>query len=416
MQPTDGSPQCEQGDVNRVIKIDPASGTPVSTDAKITLYVGVAPGKARVPDLKNKTRDAAQQALTDAKLTLDTNVAEVEVDDPNQAGLVQSQTPTADSEVDEGTSVKITVAKSKELKQVQDFTGKPYSQADPALRGQGFKTKRVDQASDSVPKDSVITQNPNGGSVIPGTTITLTVSTGPEQTDKIEMPNLSGMTTDEAQSKLQSMGWTGNLRQQSDKTSKEPEGTITKQNVTPGTQIDKDQAITVGVSEGNGGFRSRRPHRERPAADGSTRKARTVHTVRAFFVSGFVEKPLDGAENLLGVVAGAAVDVQFFGGPRALDLQGDAGLAAAQPPEQRAAEDAGGVARHADEDGVEELDPAAELVLAAQPRREVPELTIGVRDGDRYDPSRHPVSLHPEPERTRTLVVFEDRREVSPGN
>ncbi|UOZ09046.1 Stk1 family PASTA domain-containing Ser/Thr kinase [Amycolatopsis sp. WQ 127309] len=254
VQPTDGSPQCEQGDVNRVIKIDPASGTPVSTDAKITLYVGVAPGKARVPDLKGKTRDAAQQALTDAKLTLDTNVAEVEVDDPNQAGLVQQQTPTADSEVDEGTAVKITIAKSKELKQVQDFTGKPYSQADSALRGQGFKTKRVDQASDSVPKDSVITQNPNGGSVIAGTTITLTVSTGPEQTDKIEMPNLSGMTTDEAQSKLQSMGWTGNLRQQSDKTSKEPEGTITKQNVTPGTQIDKDQAITVGVSEGNGGF------------------------------------------------------------------------------------------------------------------------------------------------------------------
>jgi serine/threonine-protein kinase len=255
VQPTDGSPQCEQGDVNRVIKIDPAAGVTVSTGTKIALYVGVAPGKARVPDLKNKTSDEARQALTDAKLTLDPSPpGEVEVDDPNQAGLVQSQTPSSDSEVDEGTVVKIVIGKSKELKQVQDFTGKPYSQADPALRALGFKTKKVEQASDTVPKDSVITQNPNGGSVIAGTTITLTVSTGPEQTDKIEMPNLVGMTADEAQSKLQSMGYTGNLRQQSDKTSKDPEGTVTKQNVTPGTQIDKDDSVTISVSEGNGGF------------------------------------------------------------------------------------------------------------------------------------------------------------------
>jgi serine/threonine-protein kinase len=254
VQQTDGSPQCEQGDVNRVIKIDPGAGTTVSTSTKIALYVGVAPGKARVPDLKNKTSDQARQALTDAKLTLDTNPpGEVEVNDPNQAGLVQSQTPTADSEVDEGTVVKIVVGKSKELKQVQDFTGKPYSQADPALRALGFKTKKVEQASDTVPKDTVITQNPNGGSVTAGTTITLTVSTGPEQTDtKIEMPNLVGMTVDEAQSKLQSMGWTQNLKQQSDRTSNKPEGTITQQSVKAGNQIEKDQAVTVAVSEGNG--------------------------------------------------------------------------------------------------------------------------------------------------------------------
>ncbi|MEA5359885.1 Stk1 family PASTA domain-containing Ser/Thr kinase [Amycolatopsis sp., V23-08] len=254
VQPTDGGPQCEQGDVNRVVKIDPGAGTTVSTSTKIALYVGVAPGKARVPELKGKTSDQARQALTDAKLTLDTNPpAEVEVDDPNQAGVVQSQTPTADSEVDEGTVVKITVGKSKELKQVQDFTGKPYSQADSALRALGLKTKKVEQASDTVPKDTVITQNPNGGSVVAGTTITLTVSTGPEQTDtQIEMPNLSGMTVDEAQSKLQSMGWTQNLKQQSDRTSSKPEGTITQQSVKPGVKIDKDQPVTVAVSEGNG--------------------------------------------------------------------------------------------------------------------------------------------------------------------
>ncbi|MCR6486192.1 Stk1 family PASTA domain-containing Ser/Thr kinase [Amycolatopsis sp. OK19-0408] len=249
--PTNGDPQCGENDINNVVKVDPNVGTPVATSAKITLYVGVAPGKASVPDLKNKTRDDAEQALKDAKLTLDTDVQEVEVSDPAQAGLVQQQTPTAGTEVNQGTSVKITVGKSKALKQVQDFTGKPYSQAKAALEGQGFTTKKVDQASDTVPKDSVITQQPNGGSVAAGSVITLTVSTGPDQSQtQIQMPSLLRMTVDEAESKLRSMGWTGSIKQQSDKLSREPEGTITRQNPSAGSQIDKDQDVTVSVSEG----------------------------------------------------------------------------------------------------------------------------------------------------------------------
>jgi serine/threonine protein kinase/beta-lactam-binding protein with PASTA domain len=249
--PTDGNPQCGQDDVNRVIQINPAVGTTVATNTKIILTVGVSPGKATVPALKGKTRDDAEQALKDAKLILDTNVQETEVEDQKQVGLVQLQTPTADSQVDEGSSVRITIGKSKELKQVTDFTGKPYSTADQALRALGFKTKRVDQPSDTVAKDTVITQQPNGGSVPVGSTITLTVSSGP-QDDKIVMPTLAGMTAEEAQDKLASMGWTGKLSQKSDRTSSAPEGTITGQNPSAGTSISKDQNVTVNVSEGNG--------------------------------------------------------------------------------------------------------------------------------------------------------------------
>ncbi|OXM71302.1 Stk1 family PASTA domain-containing Ser/Thr kinase [Amycolatopsis vastitatis] len=253
VQPTDGSPQCTQDDVNRVIKIDPTVGTVVATNTKITLYVGVAAGKSNVPDLKGKTRDQAEKALTDAKLTLDPTVDETEVDDPNQAFLVQSQTPTAGSSVDAGSSVRITIGKSKQLKSVTDFTGRPYSLAKSTLEGQGFKTRKLEQASDTVAKDLVITQNPNGGQLGVGELITLTVSTGPENQNQIQMPTLVGMTLDDAQAKMQSMGWTGTLRPQADRTSKQPENTITKQSVQPGTPITKDQAITVWVSEGNGG-------------------------------------------------------------------------------------------------------------------------------------------------------------------
>ncbi|SEB41233.1 serine/threonine protein kinase [Amycolatopsis tolypomycina] len=251
VQPTDGTPECGPDDINKVIKTDPSAGISVASNTKITLYVGASPGKAIVPDLKSKTPTEAGQALAEVKLALDPTVDYVEVDDPNQAGLVQSQNPPAGSELAQGQPVKITVGKSKQLKTVTDFTGKPYSQAKSSLEGAGFTTKRVDQASDTVPKDSVITQNPNGGQLAVGSQITLTVSTGPSQTQptKIQMPSLIGMTADEAQQKLQSMGWTGNLSQRSDRTSGQPEGTITGQNPKAGSQIDPDQQVTVSVAE-----------------------------------------------------------------------------------------------------------------------------------------------------------------------
>jgi len=251
VQATGGNPECGQDDITKVIKTDPGVGVSVATNTKITLYVGVAPGKASVPDLKNKTRDQAEQALTEAKLTLDPTIGEVEVSDPNQAGLVQDQNPPPGTEASQGSSVKITVGKSKQLKTVTDFTGKPYSQAKAALEGAGWKTKKNEAASDTVPKDSVITQNPNGGQLAIGEVITLTVSTGPDQSQptKIQMPSLAGMTVDEAQQKLQSMGWTGTLSQRADRTSGQPEGTITGQNPKAGSQINNDQQVTVSVAE-----------------------------------------------------------------------------------------------------------------------------------------------------------------------
>jgi beta-lactam-binding protein with PASTA domain/predicted Ser/Thr protein kinase len=246
----DGSTPCTSDQVNQVISVTPDVGTPVATAAQITLTIGQAPGKASVPDLSGLSRDDAETKLKEAGLTLNPSVQEVEVNDSNDAGKVVQQNPQSGSEVQQGTSVSISIGKGKQLKEVPNYIGKSFSEANSALIGAGFKVKRVDQQSDQ-PKDQVVQQTPNGGSVTAGSTITLTVSTGPS--NKIEMPNLVGMTVDEAQQKLQSMGWSGNFRQQSDKTSKEPEGTVTKQSVTAGTQLDKDQGVTVSVSEGNGG-------------------------------------------------------------------------------------------------------------------------------------------------------------------
>jgi serine/threonine-protein kinase len=242
-----GNTPCTNDQVNQVISLTPDVGTPVATTAQITLTIGTAPGKVKVPDLKGLGRDDAEAKLKEVGLTLNQSVQDVDTNDQDQVGKVVSQTPQADSEVQQGQSVSISIGKGKQQKQVPSVIGKSFSDANSTLTGLGFTVKRVDQQSDQ-PKDQVIQQIPVGGSVPVGSQITLTVSSG-QPDNKIEMPQLVGMTPEDANAKLQSMGWNGQLREQSDRTSNKPEGTITKQSVPPGTQIDKDQNITVGVSE-----------------------------------------------------------------------------------------------------------------------------------------------------------------------
>jgi beta-lactam-binding protein with PASTA domain len=244
-----GTVPCTNDQVNQVIDITPGVGTPVAKEAQITLTIGQPPGKAKVPDLKDLTPGEAEAKLKEVGLTLNPSVQEVDVDDSNDAGKVVNQTPQAGNEVQQGSSVSISIGKGKQLKQVPNLIGKTFAEANSTLTGMGFTVKRVEQQSDQ-PKEQVIQQTPNGGQVTAGSQITLTVSTGQPEDTKIEMPSLVGMTVDEAQQKLQSMGWTQTLKQQSDRTSNKPEGQITRQSVSPGTQIDKDQKITVSVSEG----------------------------------------------------------------------------------------------------------------------------------------------------------------------
>ncbi len=243
-----GNTPCTNDQVNQVIDISPGVGTPVAKEAQITLTIGQPPGSAKVPDLKGLSPSDAEAKLKEAGLTLNPSVQEVDTDDQDQVGKVISQTPQAGSDAQQGSSVSISIGKGKQQKQVPSVIGKSFNDANSTLTGLGFTVKRVDQQSDQ-PKDQVIQQIPVGGSVPVGSQITLTVSSG-QPDNKIEMPSLVGMTVDDAQQKLESMGWQGTLKQQSDRTSTKPEGTITKQSPPPGTQIEKDQNVTVGVSNG----------------------------------------------------------------------------------------------------------------------------------------------------------------------
>ncbi|TNC27307.1 Stk1 family PASTA domain-containing Ser/Thr kinase [Amycolatopsis alkalitolerans] len=237
-------------DVGKALSTDPAAGMSVSTSTEIKLSIGAAPAKVSVPDLTGKTEDEAKQALTQAGLYLDPNVPQIDVSDPNQYGKVVRQSVGPSTTVDEGTTVTITVGKTKNLVNVTDYTGQQASVAEAQLKAAGFTVAKQTQASDQ-PAGIVVNQKPNGGSQPEGSTITLYVSDGSLQ--QISMPDLTGLTPQEAQAKLTQAGWDGQLNTQADPTfDPSKDGLVTRTAPTAGTQITKSQTVTIYVGQTSG--------------------------------------------------------------------------------------------------------------------------------------------------------------------
>ena len=245
-----GQPACTPDDVGRALSTDPVAGTALTTTTEIKLSVGVKPPQVTVPNLTGKTQADAQQALTSVGLYLDQNVQQADTSDPNSYGKVLRQNVAANSSVDEGTTVTITIGKTPNMVQVTDYTGKQVAEAEAGLKAAGFKVVKQNQAS-AEPEGEVVNQKPNAGLQAEGSTVTLYVSDGSQQ--QIAMPDLTGMTPDQAQAALKAAGWDGQLNYQADKVNDhDQQGLVTRTVPTAGTQIQKTQTVTLFIGETNG--------------------------------------------------------------------------------------------------------------------------------------------------------------------
>jgi serine/threonine-protein kinase len=240
--------KCGPDSINKVIDTDPKPGTQVEKSAEITLVVGQEAEKVGVPDLTGKTPDEAKATLEPLGLTLNPTSEQEEVDDESLIGKVTSQNPAPGVQAFKGTTITITIGKEKEKPTVPDVVGKSFDEAKTELEAAGFEVGRQEQASDK-PKDQVIDQNPKG-KADEGTKVTLTVSTGQSEEDEtFLMPDLTGMTPQEARQTLRGLGWTGRLNDQPGETTDPNEfGKIIEQEQSPNSRVKKDENIGVIVA------------------------------------------------------------------------------------------------------------------------------------------------------------------------
>ena len=136
----------------------------------------------------------------------------------------------------------------KNLIEVPGVTNQTVEEARTALVAAGLEVGDVkEQASDKVESGKVISQDPKAASKAKkGTKVNLTVSSGTEQ---VTVPDLTGMTADQARKALQTSGlkYTAGTADYSDSVDKDK---VFSQDPVAGTKVGKDTTVTYYLSLG----------------------------------------------------------------------------------------------------------------------------------------------------------------------
>ena len=133
---------------------------------------------------------------------------------------------------------------------VPDVEGLPKAEARAKLEAEGFVVEVTRSNSDTVEKDTVISQDPKGDSKIArGGTVTIELSLGKEST-QVPMPDLKGKTEEEAKEILEELGITEFESTGEEYSDKYEEGTIIWQNISAGITVDIDTEVEYKLSKG----------------------------------------------------------------------------------------------------------------------------------------------------------------------
>jgi eukaryotic-like serine/threonine-protein kinase len=209
----------------------------------VIAYALTRPEQVFVPTVLDKDRTQAEAILEDAGL----GVAVKEEPSDQPEGIVLEQFPLAGDEVDEGSTVTITVSLGPAVVLVPDVTGQPAQQARRNLERKGFVVREDQRPSSTVRAGlATATEPPAGTEVERASRVTLVVSSGPRL---VGVPSVVGLQQDVAESTLRDAGLIPNIEQRD---SDEPAGEVIAQDPASGETVGRHTTVTVVVSTGAG--------------------------------------------------------------------------------------------------------------------------------------------------------------------
>ena len=204
--------------------------------------------KATIPmvNVVGLYKTAAEEELKKAGFTAYT--IETATDDKVEEGYVISQS------VDEGTAIPadekivITISEGKEDVEVPNVTGYSDDQATTLLTEAGFVVTHGYEYDDTVEKNKVISQSPEGKTMQKsGSTVKIIISNGKE-VEEVEVPNLVGKSESKAANLLENAGLSGKVSHaNSDEVKK---GQVISQDVLAGSSVEKGSTIGYVISDG----------------------------------------------------------------------------------------------------------------------------------------------------------------------
>ena len=171
-------------EVGKIASQTPASGKTAKAGDTITYNLSKGAESSEVPTVIGWSQEEATAAVQNAGFTVIVNSEE---SDSYDAGTISGQSVTGTAP--KGSEVVLTVSTGSAKVQVPVVVGTSESAATAALTGAGFNVATMSQSSSDVAAGYVISQSLSG-SAERGSTVTLSISTGPAQATPATDPNL----------------------------------------------------------------------------------------------------------------------------------------------------------------------------------------------------------------------------------
>ncbi len=187
----------------RVISTDPEPGARVLPGGTVEAVVSLGQERYDVPPLAGRGVDEAQDALLGLSLDPDDTVERYSEDVPE--GTVIATRPSAGTTLRAGSPVDLVVSQGRRPRPVGDWVGQDYDTAAAALGDRGLEPVVGSEAYDEVvPEGAVVSQDPVGGTLFRGDTVTFTVSSGPAL---VAVPGVLAAGIDSARATLEEAGF-----------------------------------------------------------------------------------------------------------------------------------------------------------------------------------------------------------------
>jgi len=203
--------------------------------------------KVVVPDVEGKPVAEAVAEIEDAGL--EAKVEEADEDAEGEEGTVVKEDPPAGTEVDEGDEITLDVIRPPEQVDVPDVVGLSQDEATGKLEDAGLRPNVKTETSESVKEGNVISQSPEAGTKAdPGSRVDITVAKAPEAPKQVEVPDVTGASQSDAESKLKDVGLGVDVSEiPSENVDK---GDVIAQLPAAGTIVSPDTTVAIVVSTG----------------------------------------------------------------------------------------------------------------------------------------------------------------------
>jgi serine/threonine-protein kinase len=184
-----------------VIRTQPPANTSTNPDTLVTIIVSVGPEAYPIPYVVDLETERAIYVLEESGFTIG---QQIEVNDDNvPIGFIISQNPMAGKKMGPGSTVDLVISSGPSLIELGDLSRKSVEDATQILETLGLEFETLEEYSEDIEEGLVSGTLPEAGEIItPDDIVTIIVSLG----IKIEVPEVEGLTYQDAIDKLEEAG------------------------------------------------------------------------------------------------------------------------------------------------------------------------------------------------------------------